>query len=58
LWFPRRNIISGGTVIAAYVEPFLSGPVASSVFGTDGETLQYAVQIDFDGHEVPDGEEI
>ncbi len=57
LWFPRRNILSGGTVVSASIEPFKS--IAdfagqSGTFFNDGAVQQYVVHMSFVGHDVPD----
>lgn len=55
LWLPRRNILGGGTVIFASVEPFLSQvSQTSSSFFRNGSVQQYNLQMSFIGHQVPD----
>ncbi len=53
LWLPRRNILSGGTVIYAALDPFLNEATGSAFF-TEGDIESFNVQLSFIGHEVPD----
>lgn len=53
LWFPRRNVLGGGTVIYAEVAPFASSSTGSAFF-SDGTVESYILQLSFIGHEVPD----
>ncbi len=56
-WLPRRDILSGGSVISAYVDPFLSS--TDFEFASDtGSIEQYVLQISFVGHEVSDQSEL
>jgi len=54
LWLPRRNILGGGSVIYATIEPFLNNDT-SEFFGGLAGVQQYITQLSFVGHEVPDG---
>ncbi len=54
-WLPRRNILSGGTVIYATIDPFLSSLFGAGFFDGDASLQEYIVQMSFVGHEVPDG---
>ncbi len=54
LWLPRRIVLSGNTVLFAYVDPFLSksaiGPNNQATFTVE----EYILQMSFIGHEMPD----
>jgi hypothetical protein len=58
LWLPRRNLLSGGTVIYTTIHPFrnlnVGGAVNSGGFFAGGTISQYTLQVSFVGHEVPD----
>ncbi len=54
LWFPRRVVLGGGSVIFATVDPFKSAGTGDTGYFDQGAIEQYLVQFSFVGHEVPD----
>ncbi len=60
LWFPRRNILGGGTTIFVQIDPFLSliNPQSDGSFFEGGDINSYLVHISFIGHQVPDDSEL
>lgn len=57
-WFPRRNVLGGGTTVFMQINPFISrtAPVTGSFF-QGGSLNNYIVHVGFIGHQVPDDTE-